>query len=120
MHFRTRVSTGIAIIESLRGHTSGLAVPTFVVDARWWRQDSVMPQYLISMSDRRVVLRNYEGVIATYTEPAETTAGNRPHNPTLPAQPSAGPSVSGLLQGQGLSLEPQGLSRLRRRNNDKE
>ncbi|NLY53756.1 MAG: lysine 2,3-aminomutase [Firmicutes bacterium] len=120
-HFRTRVSTGIAIIESLRGHTSGLAVPTFVVDAPGGGgKIPVMPQYLISMSDRRVVLRNYEGVIATYTEPAETTAGNRPHNPTLPAQPSAGPSVSGLLQGQGLSLEPQGLSRLRRRNNDKE
>lgn len=69
-HFRTTVSTGIEIIEALRGHTSGLAVPTFVVDAPGGGgKIPVMPQYLISYAGNRVVLRNYEGVITVYEEP---------------------------------------------------
>lgn len=116
-HFRTRVSKGIEIIESLRGHTSGLAVPTFVVDAPGGGgKIPVMPQYLISMSDRRVVLRNYEGVLATYTEPDFQLGAEPPKQAAN--QPKQGPSVSGLLQGHKLSLEPSGLSRLRRRNNN--
>lgn len=69
-HFRTKVSKGLEIMESLRGHTSGYAVPTFVVDAPGGGgKTPVMPQYLISMSPSKVVLRNFEGVITTYTEP---------------------------------------------------
>ena len=50
-HFRTKVSKGIEIIEALRGHTSGFAVPTFVVDAPGGGgKTPVMPQYLISQS----------------------------------------------------------------------
>ena len=118
-HFRTRVSTGIAIIEALRGHTSGLAVPTFVVDAPGGGgKIPVMPQYLISMSERRVVLRNYEGVITTYTEPViSEPAVCRQCNPcSVQANVNPGCSVAALLQHDGRSLEPQGLSRLRRRN----
>lgn len=60
-HFRTKVSKGIEIIEGLRGHTSGYAVPTFVVDAPGGGgKTPVMPQYLISQSPTKVVLRNYE------------------------------------------------------------
>ena len=69
-HFRTPVSKGIEIIEGLRGHTSGYAVPTFVVDAPGGGgKTPVMPQYVISQSPGKVVLRNFEGVITTYTEP---------------------------------------------------
>ena len=69
-HFRTKVSKGIEIIEALRGHTSGYAVPTFVVDAPGGGgKIPVMPQYLISSSPTKVVLRNYEGIITTYAEP---------------------------------------------------
>lgn len=69
-HFRTKVSKGIEIIEGLRGHTSGYAVPTFVVDAPGGGgKTPVMPQYVISQSPTKVVLRNYEGIITTYTEP---------------------------------------------------
>lgn len=69
-HFRTPVSKGIEIIEGLRGHTSGYAVPTFVVDAPGGGgKTPVMPQYVISQTPGRVVLRNFEGVITTYTEP---------------------------------------------------
>lgn len=70
-HFRTPVSKGIEIIEHLRGHTSGYAVPTFVVDAPGGGgKIPVGPTYLISQSPGKVVLRNYEGRIASYPEPA--------------------------------------------------
>lgn len=72
-HFRTPVQKGIEIIESLRGHTSGLAVPEFVIDAPGGGgKVPVMPQYLISESDTRVVVRNYRGFISVYTQPEET------------------------------------------------
>lgn len=69
-HFRTSISKGIEIMEMLIGHTSGFSVPTFVVDAPGGGgKIPVAPQYLISMGTRKVVLRNYEGVICLYKEP---------------------------------------------------
>ncbi len=69
-HFRTSIAKGIEIIESLRGHTSGMAVPTFVVDAPGGGgKIPLQPNYLLSQSDIRYVLRNYEGMITTYTQP---------------------------------------------------
>ena len=74
-HLRTSVAKGIEIIEMLRGHTSGLAVPTYVVDAPGGGgKIPVAPQYLISMSDEKVILRNYEGVICAYTEPEDRSS----------------------------------------------
>lgn len=74
-HFRTSVGKGIEIIENLIGHTSGFAVPTYVIDAPGGGgKIPVMPNYLISWSDNKVVLRNYEGVITTYREPDEYRA----------------------------------------------
>ncbi|TYO95076.1 lysine 2,3-aminomutase [Desulfallas thermosapovorans] len=70
-HFRTTVSKGIEIMENLRGHTTGLAVPTYVIDAPGGGgKIPLLPQYLISRSDDQVVLRNFEGNIYLYTEPA--------------------------------------------------
>ncbi len=69
-HFRTPVGKGIEIMESLTGHTSGFAVPTYVIDAPGGGgKIPVNPNYLISLSTNKVVLRNYEGVITTYKEP---------------------------------------------------
>jgi lysine 2,3-aminomutase len=69
-HFRTPVGKGIEIMESLIGHTSGFAVPTYVIDAPGGGgKIPLNPNYLISLSTNKVVLRNYEGVIATYQEP---------------------------------------------------
>ncbi|MCD4652810.1 lysine 2,3-aminomutase [bacterium] len=69
-HFRTPVGKGIEIIESLIGHTSGFCVPTYVIDAPGGGgKIPVMPNYLISWSTNKVILRNYEGVITTYKEP---------------------------------------------------
>ncbi|MFY9329089.1 MAG: lysine 2,3-aminomutase [Georgfuchsia sp.] len=71
-HFRTPIGKGIEIIESLRGHTSGFAVPTYVVDAPGGGgKIPVAPNYIVSWSTNKVILRNYEGVITTYREPDE-------------------------------------------------
>ncbi len=69
-HFRTPIGKGIEIIENLIGHTSGFAVPTYVIDAPGGGgKIPIMPNYLISWSTHKVILRNYEGVITTYEEP---------------------------------------------------
>ncbi len=69
-HFRTPVGKGIEIMESLIGHTSGFAVPTYVVDAPGGGgKIPLTPNYLVSLSTNKVVLRNFEGVITTYREP---------------------------------------------------
>ncbi|HKL92293.1 MAG: lysine 2,3-aminomutase [Bacteroidales bacterium] len=79
-HFRTPVRKGIEIMESLIGHTSGFAVPTFVIDAPGGGgKIPVMPHYIMSWSTNKVILRNYEGVITSYREPDnyETTICDR-------------------------------------------
>lgn len=107
-HFRTPVSKGIEIIENLRGHTSGYAVPTFVVDAPGGGgKIPVMPNYVISQAPGRVVLRNYEGVITTYTEPTDYQEANRDAG-------NAKEGVAGLLHGDALSMEPKDLARHKR------
>jgi len=69
-HFRTPVSKGIEIIENLIGHTTGFAVPRYVIDAPGGGgKIPVMPNYVISRGTNKVVLRNFEGVITTYKEP---------------------------------------------------
>lgn len=111
-HFRTPVSKGIEIIENLRGHTSGYAVPTYVVDAPGGGgKTPVMPNYLISQSPGRIVLRNFEGVITTYTEPTDYV-NNCSCDDCNPNSGSKG--VASLLRGDQLSLEPQNLDRKKR------
>jgi len=114
-HFRTPVSKGIEIIEGLRGHTSGFAVPTFVVDAPGGGgKIPLMPTYLISESPERVILRNFEGVITTYTQPTDYV--NDCHCEECRGNKEKLIGVAGLEQGQKLSLEPSGLERNKRGN----
>jgi len=69
-HFRTPVETGIAIIRALRGHTSGLAVPQFVVDApNGGGKIPVNPDYVVSHEGKRWTFRNYAGKLYSYDEP---------------------------------------------------
>ncbi len=71
-HFRTPLSRGIEIIEMMRGHVTGLAVPTFVVDGPGGGgKIPVGPNYILTYAPGRVVLRNYEGTVCVYHEPAE-------------------------------------------------
>jgi lysine 2,3-aminomutase len=74
-HFRTPLTTGIEIIEKLRGWTSGMAVPHFVVDApKGGGKIPVIPQYVVSHEGHKVTLRNYKGEIFEYFEPEEKKA----------------------------------------------
>jgi lysine 2,3-aminomutase len=69
-HLRTPVETGIRIIEGMRGHTSGLAVPTFVIDLpSGGGKVSLQPDYLLSHTRERLILRNYQGRIITFRNP---------------------------------------------------
>jgi len=75
-HFRTPVSVGINIMEELRGHTTGYAVPTFVVDAPGGGgKIPVSPTYLLSQAKGRMTLRNYENRIFKYVEPDQGPGG---------------------------------------------
>lgn len=114
-HFRTPVAKGIEIIEGLRGHTSGFAVPTYVVDAPGGGgKIPVMPNYMISASDHKVVLRNYEGFITTYEEPIEY----QPHDANqcdFCKQKSLEPGQSGvlgLLEGEQMAIKPEGFDHI--------
>ncbi|NMC53802.1 MAG: lysine 2,3-aminomutase [Chloroflexi bacterium] len=117
-HFRTPVGKGIEIIEGLRGHTSGFAVPTYVIDAPGGGgKIPLMPNYLVSYSDHKVVVRNYEGYITTYEEPLTYTA----HDPkTCPfcqnkrVEPGQS-GVMGLLDSEDLAIKPQGFDELHNR-----
>lgn len=68
-HFRTPVATGINIMEKLRGHTSGYAIPTYVIDGPGGGgKIPVGPNYILSQAKGKYVLRNYKGKIYTYLE----------------------------------------------------
>jgi lysine 2,3-aminomutase len=68
-HLRTSVSRGLDIIESLRGHTTGYAVPQFVIDAPGGGgKVPVSPGYVLYHDKEKVVLRNYEGKVFEYPE----------------------------------------------------
>jgi lysine 2,3-aminomutase len=128
-HFRTPVGKGIEILESLIGHTSGFCVPTYVIDAPGGGgKIPVMPNYLISWSTNKVVLRNYEGVITTYREPdsyqSNICDGNcEACNLQLDlddAQERDHIGIEMLLSDddESIALIPQGNERYQRRNGD--
>ena len=118
-HFRTPVSKGIEIIEGLRGHTSGYAVPQFIVDAPGGGgKIPVMPNYLLSMSDHKIIVRNYEGYVSSYEEPTDYKA----HDPKTckycqnkrPEPGQAG--LTGLLDGDEMFIKPLGFDEIHDRH----
>ena len=105
-HFRTSVWKGLEIMEGLRGHLSGLGIPTYVVDSpHGGGKIPLMPNYLVSASDDAVVLRNYEGLLVRYQ------AEDKPNR----VQPTATRGVSSLLQGSKSVLIPENTERMVRR-----
>jgi lysine 2,3-aminomutase len=105
-HFRTSVWKGLEIMEGLRGHLSGLGIPTYVVDSpHGGGKIPLMPNYLVSASDDSVVLRNYEGMLVRYQ------AEDKPN--TVRPTPTRG--VSALLQGTKSALIPEHNERMARR-----
>ena len=106
-HFRTSLGKGIQIIEALRGHTSGLANPTFVVDLPGGGgKVPLMPTYILARSDDRAVLRNYEGAITVYTEPHrwDSICGHDPACGKKRYQTQKGPGM--LMTKPHTVLEP--------------
>jgi lysine 2,3-aminomutase len=94
-HLRTPVETGIKIIEGMRGHTSGLAIPTFMIDLpQGGGKVPLQPDYILAQTEDELVLRNYEKHVFHY------------RNPTTSAHPesggevlcSAGSATAGLSQ----------------------
>jgi lysine 2,3-aminomutase len=113
-HFRTTVAKGIEIIEGLRGHTSGYAVPTYVIDAPGGGgKIPVQPQYVISQGASKVVLRNYEGYITTYHEPDDYVPPLATPSETWQKYGQAG--VSGLLQDLATEIKPTGFDQIHQR-----
>lgn len=71
-HFRTSIETGLNIIEALRGHTSGLAVPHFVIDAPGGGgKIPILPNYVLHKDEERIILRNFQHKIYTYKNYAD-------------------------------------------------
>lgn len=131
MHFRTPVGKGIEILESLIGHTTGMAVPTYVIDAPGGGgKIPVMPNYLISWSTNKVVLRNYEGVITTYKEPDSyekffcdrNCDDCKLHLKTEGAPEDKAIGIHKLMADydRTISLTPENNERMQRRDNENE
>ncbi|MDY0385835.1 MAG: lysine 2,3-aminomutase [Methanolobus sp.] len=128
-HFRTSVGKGMEIMENLIGHTSGFAVPSYVIDAPGGGgKIPVMPNYLISWSTNKVILRNYEGVITSYAEPDSYEAvycDRKCDDCKLQlklddAQESKSVGIASLLSDydDALSLVPEDTARMERRNHE--
>ncbi len=106
-HFRTSIWKGLEIIEGLRGHVSGLAVPTYVVDGLHGAgKIPIMPNYMVSASDNAVILRNYEGLLFRYAPEDRGDAADSGY---------ASLGVSSLLSGTRDVLVPDGTPRMARR-----
>ena len=66
-HFRTSIQTGLKIVEGLRGHTSGLAVPHFVIDAPGGGgKIPLLPNYVLHMDEEQIILRNFQNKVYSY------------------------------------------------------
>ena len=78
-HFRTSVEKGLEIIRALRGHTSGMAVPHYVIDAPGGGgKIALVPESIVEWNDEEIVLRNYEGNVYRYP--------NIPHGDATPSR----------------------------------
>ena len=107
-HFRTTVWKGMEIMEGLRGHISGLAVPVYVVDAPGGGgKIPLMPNYLVSASDKTIVLRNYEGSLFSYNPKGDPIEHEKTREHFT--------GVISLIKGMKKNLVPYGTERYERR-----
>ena len=113
-HLRTTVSKGLEIMESLRGHTSGYSIPTYVVDAPGGGgKIPVSPNYVVSQSADKLILRNFEGYIAAYSEPTDYTGPDMPIPAEWERSEPGQSGIYGLMKGERISIEPAGFSESR-------
>jgi lysine 2,3-aminomutase len=89
-HFRTQVQKGLEIVKALRGWTSGLAVPHFVIDAPGGGgKVPLLPEYVEEITDDEVIFRNYEGKRFVYKQPRQAAAAGC--GPALEGEPQVVP-----------------------------
>jgi lysine 2,3-aminomutase len=116
-HFRTPVAKGIEIMEGLRGHTSGYAVHQYIVDAPGGGgKIPVSPNYMISMSDHKIVLRNFEGYITTYEEPTDYLPSDAARYKGEKRFEPGQAGIHGLLEGEQLFIKPEGFDEVHDRS----
>jgi lysine 2,3-aminomutase len=109
-HFRTSVTKGLEIIRALRGWTSGLAVPHFVIDAPGGGgKIPLLPDYVQAFTEREIVLRNYAGKTYRYILPEpEVAPAPAPAPPAILNRPPRRPAPRTLRKKQG---EPRQAAR---------
>jgi len=116
-HFRTSLGKGIEIIEYLWGHTTGFAVPRFILDVPGGAgKTPIGPSYVLSRNERTTIFRNYEGVIAKYKEPEDNLSSGCAESCQIckarkerGLDPSVG--VASIFDGDVEVLEPSHLAR---------
>jgi len=107
-HFRTPVGKGIEVMEGLRGHTSGYAVHQYIIDGPGGGgKIPVSPNYLLSYSDHKVVLRNYEGLITTYEEPEDYKSSDAAKYKGIKRPEPGQAGIHGLLSGEEMLVKPK-------------
>ena len=116
-HFRTPIAKGIEIMEGLRGHTSGYAVHQYIIDAPGGGgKIPVSPNYLLSMSDHKIILRNFEGYITTYEEPTDYLP-ERAAKFLGEKRPEPGQTgLTALLDGEQMFIKPEGFDEVHDRH----
>ena len=103
-HLRTPVETGIKIIEGMRGFTSGLAVPTYVVDlVQGGGKVPLQPNYVLSQTEDELLLKNYEGNIYRYRNPNHQTPREE-----VGMAPAVSGVVENLLANAEIKMETEG------------
>ena len=116
-HFRTPVAKGIEIMEGLRGHTSGFAVPQYTIDAPGGGgKIPVSPNYVLSMSDHKVILRNFEGTITTYEEPIDYTPDKSAKFKGLKRPEPGQEGLTALLDGDRMFIKTEGFDEVHDRH----
>lgn len=110
-HFRTPVGNGLKVMEYMRGHTSGIALPTLVVDAPGGGgKIPIMPNYMLTQTDDRTVLRNYRGMMSAYTNPSERDCYCSTHKDIKAScipEKKKGMAYLELVEGAKYKLEPE-------------
>lgn len=95
-HFKAEVQKGVEIIRALRGHTTGYAVPQFVIDAPGGGgKIPINPEYIETITDSEILMRNYEGRMVSY--PLATKAKSDLDGNGHPVQELAGLHSAGSL-----------------------
>jgi lysine 2,3-aminomutase len=108
-HFRTTLDKGLEIIFALRGHTSGLAIPHFVIDAPGGGgKIPVLPQYILHRDEDRIVMRNYKNEVYVYREAKDPKSnGHSSPSTNIPIEISNKKNGNGNGNGNGHSKKPK-------------